>query len=192
MIDYSNKFCAQCGGATHQIIPEGDHVKRDVCKKCEHIHYVNPKVIVGSLPVHGDKVLMCKRDIQPRLGYWTLPAGFMEANETTEQGAARETWEESEAKLKNMELYALFDLPYISQLYVMYRSELANDHFAPTNESSEVRLFSESEIPWDDIAFPIIVQVLRDYFNDRKTGVFKPQHHVWPQRPISAELKPVR
>lgn len=190
MIDYSVDFCSKCGAATEQRIPEGDHVPRDVCTGCEHIHYVNPKVIVGSIPLHGDKILLCKRDIEPRKGYWTLPAGFMEANETTEQGAARETWEEAEATLKNMEIYALFDLPYISQLYVMYRAELANDHYCPTNESSEVRLFTEADIPWDDLAFPIIIQVLNDFFSDKKRGRFSPKHHVWQQRPVSAQLKP--
>ena len=191
MFNYGNKFCGLCGNATEKQIPEGDHVEREVCSDCGHIHYVNPKVIVGSIPVYDNKILMCKRNIEPRHGYWTLPAGFMETSETTEQGAARETREESEASLKNMELYALFDLPYISQVYVMYRAELASAHFAPTPESSEVRLFAENEILWDEIAFPIVSQLLLDYFEDRKTGVFKPKHHVWEQRPLIAAPKPV-
>lgn len=118
------KFCTGCGSAVALKIPQGDDRERFVCTSCESIHYVNPRVIVGCLPVHEDKVLLCKRAIEPRYGYWTLPAGFMENGETTPQGAARETWEEARGKVNNLELYRIFDVPYISQVYMFYRCEL--------------------------------------------------------------------
>jgi len=164
------KYCQECGAPTHKVIPEGDHAKRDVCTACGFVHYQNPKIITGAIPMHGDKVLLCKRNIQPRLGYWTLPAGFMENAESTEQGAARETFEESEAKLKNMAMYTVIDIPHINQLYVFYRAELDGDHFCVTPESSAVQLFDEADIPWDEIAFPVVKTTLKRFFEERKAG----------------------
>lgn len=172
MFDYSNPHCAQCGSKTEKQIPEGDHNERDVCTSCGFIHYVNPKLITGALPVHNDKILLCKRNIEPRKGCWTLPAGFMECNETTAEGAARETFEESEAKLKNITLYGVYDLPHISQVYMFFRAELDGDHIAPTPESSEVGLFDEADIPWHELAFPVVKSVLKSYFRDRAKGEF--------------------
>ena len=164
------KFCTSCGNAVALKVPQGDDRERFVCTQCEFIHYVNPRVIVGCLPVHGDQVLLCKRAIEPRLGYWTLPAGFMENGETTPQGAARETWEEARARVTGLELYRIFDVPYISQVYMFYRCEVANGEFGVGPESLETGLYRENEIPWDDIAFPVVRETLQEYFEDVKSG----------------------
>lgn len=171
-------FCSVCGGATAEQMPEGDNRLRDVCAVCGHIHYINPKLITGALPVKGDKVLLCKRNIEPRKGLWTLPAGFMEMAETTAEGAARETVEESEAELTDKTFYALIDLPHISQVYVFYRATLVGDHFAPTPESTEVKLFAEEEIPWEELAFPVVKTVLKTFFRERVEGQFGQHHFV--------------
>ena len=166
------KFCSQCGNSVSTRIPEGDSYERHVCDDCGVIHYQNPKIIVGCLPVYGDQVLLCKRAIEPRLGYWTLPAGFMENGETTQQGALRETWEEAEAKPVIDDLYTLFNLPHISQVYMFYLARLSEPTFAAGDESLEVKLFNEDEIPWDNLAFPVVNETLKYYFGDRKVGEF--------------------
>lgn len=162
------KFCSQCGGGIERRIPEGDDRDRYVCTICEHIHYVNPRVIVGCLPVHGEQVLMCRRAIEPRFGLWTLPAGFMENGETTADGAARETWEEARARATDLSLYRVFDVPHISQVYFFYRCGIEEGRFAVGPESSEVALYGEDEIPWDEIAFPVVGNILRAFFSDRQ------------------------
>ena len=164
------KFCTSCGNAVALKIPQGDDRERFVCTGCETIHYVNPRVIVGCLPVHREKVLLCKRAIEPRLGYWTLPAGFMENGETTPQGAARETWEEARARVSNLELYRVFDVPYISQVYMFYRCEIDDGAYGVGPESLETDLYCEADIPWDDIAFPVVKETLREYFDDVRAG----------------------
>lgn len=162
------KFCSDCGGAIELRVPEGDDRDRYVCGDCDFIHYVNPRVIVGCLPVYEDKVLLCKRAIEPRYGYWTLPAGFMENEETTHEGAARETWEEARARVSNQHLYRVFDVPYISQVYMFYRCTLDDGLFGVGPESLETALYTEQEVPWDDIAFPVVRQTLKSYFDDRR------------------------
>lgn len=166
------KFCTSCGNTVALQVPEGDDRERFVCTGCESIHYINPRVIVGCLPVYQGKVLMCKRAIEPRLGSWTLPAGFMENGETTPEGAARETWEEAKARVSHLELYRLFDVPYISQVYMFYRCEIDNGEFGVGPESLETGLYAEDEIPWDEIAFPVIRETLQEYFRDVETGQF--------------------
>jgi len=165
-------FCTSCGSAVALKIPQGDDRERFVCISCETIHYVNPRVIVGCLPVYEGKVLLCKRAIEPRMGYWTLPAGFMENGETTPQGAARETWEEARAKVSQLELYRVFDVPYISQVYMFYRCDLDDGVFGVGPESLETALYTEAEIPWDEIAFPVVKETLREYFSDVRDGHF--------------------
>lgn len=147
---------------------------RYVCSNsdCSIIHYQNPLIITGCLPIYQDKVLLCKRAIEPRYGLWTLPAGFMENGETTEQGAIRESWEEAYANLEIKQLYTLFNLPHINQVYFLYKADLLDTHFHSSSESLEVALFSEEEIPWDQLAFSVIEKTLTRYFNDRKTGHF--------------------
>ena len=125
---------------------------------------------MGCVPVYEGRVLLCKRAIEPRKGYWTLPAGFMENGETTLQGAARETWEEAEAKVSNLELYRVFDVPYINQVYMFYRCDVDDGRFGVGAESLECGLYTEDEIPWDDIAFPVVYEALKEFFTDFREG----------------------
>ncbi|MBK6395685.1 MAG: NUDIX hydrolase [Betaproteobacteria bacterium] len=167
------KFCSECGSPdVAWRIPDGDTVPREVCGACGAIHYRNPKVVVGCLATWEDRVLLCRRAIEPRHGLWTLPAGFMENGETLAAGAARETIEEARARVDVGELYTVISLPQISQVYVMFRSRLLDLDFGPGPESLEVRLFHEDEIPWDRIAFRTIARTLRNYFLDRRDGAF--------------------
>jgi len=176
--DFNMNFCSQCGTAVVFEIPDGDNRPRHVCHQCNTIHYQNPKVVTGTLPVWKDKVLLCKRAIEPRLGMWTLPAGFMENNETLEHAANRESVEEANANIKIDGLYTVFSLPHISQVYVMYRAQLLDLNFSAGTESLDVKLFDESEIPWSQLAFKTIEQTLRYYFDDRKKNTFPVYSHV--------------
>ena len=166
------KFCSNCGAGVHFKIPNGDDRERHVCPDCDTIHYRNPNIIAGCLPVYEDKVLLCRRAIEPRHGLWTLPAGFMENGESTEEGAQRECWEEARAELELHGLYTMFSLPQISQVYLLFKGELKHLEFGPGPESLEVDLFTESQIPWDEIAFPVMKKTLRHYFSDMKIGHF--------------------
>ncbi len=164
------KFCPSCGSANEIRIPEGDSRERAVCGTCATIHYVNPKIVLGTIPVWEDQVLLCRRAIEPRLGFWTLPAGFMEVQESTAQGAIRETFEEAGAEIDLGDLFSVFDIPHVDQVHLFYLAKLRHLEMAPGPESLEIRLFRESEIPWDDIAFRTITATLRFYFRDRKEG----------------------
>lgn len=166
------KYCSECGSSVVLRVPEGDQLPRHVCPDCGVIHYQNPKMVVGSIPEWEDKVLLCRRAIEPRYGLWTLPAGFMENGETTREGAARETWEEAGAHIEMGALYTLYNLPHINQVYLMFRARLLDLDFQPGIESLETRLFSESEIPWDELAFRTVRSTLEQYFNDRRGGAF--------------------
>lgn len=166
------KFCSSCGSEVRVAIPEGDNHLRHICDGCETIHYLNPKMVVGTIPEWEDKILLCKRAIEPRIGLWTLPAGFMENRETTQQGALRETREEANARVELSGLYSLINLPHISQAYLLFRGQLLDLDFSPGEESLEVALFSEDEIPWDQLAFPVVIETLKLYFEDRKKGSF--------------------
>ncbi|HWD34330.1 NUDIX hydrolase [Pseudomonas caricapapayae] len=161
------KFCSACGNQVIQRIPEGDTRLRYVCDHCHTVHYQNPNIVAGVLPTWGSQVLLCRRAIEPRRGYWTLPAGFMENGETMENAARRETVEEACARVGQMTLYQLFDLPHINQVHVFFRAELADLDFAVGVESLEVRLFDESEIPWDELAFRTVSRTLECYYRDR-------------------------
>ena len=166
-------FCSECGSAVALRVPDGDHLPRHVCPDCGTIHYQNPKMVVGCIPEWEDKVLLCRRAIEPKYGLWTLPAGFMENGETTLEGAARETWEEAGARIETGGLYTLYNLPHINQVYLMFRARLLDLDFQPGIESLEVRLFTEAEIPWDDIAFRTVRATLEQYFSDRRGGSFE-------------------
>ncbi len=166
------KFCTSCGHSVTLKVPEGDDRERFVCTQCELIHYSNPRVIVGCVPVHEGRVLLCRRAIEPRRNYWTLPAGFMENGETTPQGAARETWEEARARVSGLELYRVFDVPYISQIYMFYRCEVDDGAYGVGPESLETALYTRDEIPWDEIAFPVVYETLKEYFADVDAGHF--------------------
>ena len=145
---------------------------RAVCPACGHIQYENPKIVVGCIPVLGERIVMCKRAIEPRYGLWTLPAGFMEMNETAAEGAAREALEEANAKVEIEELYTVFSIPHISQVYMMFRARLIDPDVSPGVESLEVRLVKEDEIPWDTLAFAMVKRTLDFFLEDRRRGMF--------------------
>jgi ADP-ribose pyrophosphatase YjhB (NUDIX family) len=166
------KFCSFCGDSVVLRIPAGDDRERFVCVTCEQIHYINPRIIVGCVPVHEGRVLLCKRAIEPRKNYWTLPAGFMENGETTPEGAARETWEEARGRVRNLELYRGFDVPAISQGYMFYRCDLEDGSYGVGPESLESALYLEKDIPWDEIAFPVVHETLKEFFEDCRSGLF--------------------
>ena len=165
------KHCKNCGTAVVYRVPDdGDTKDRAVCPACHTIHYENPLNVVGTVPYWGDKVLLCKRNIEPRLGKWTLPAGFMEMNETVAEGAARETLEESGAQFAMEGFFSLLNVPRVGQVHVFYLARLLSDVFDPGFETMEARLFAEHEIPWDEIAFRTVKETLEHYFADRSTG----------------------
>ena len=164
--------CSSCGARVVQRVPDGDNRERHVCATCGEIHYQNPKLVSGCVPAWDDRVLLCRRAIEPRYGYWTLPAGFMELGETLSDAAVRETWEEARAAVHVDALFAIVDVPGPGQVHVMYRGQLKAEKFAPGEESLEVALFQESEIPWDDLAFPSVRFTLERYFSDRSSGTF--------------------
>ena len=164
------KFCSQCGNPVNLKMPDGDNRERHVCDHCDTIHYQNPRIIAGCIPVLDDKVLLCRRAIEPRLGLWTLPAGFMENGETSLQGALRECEEEANARIDNPKLSGIFDIPHINQVYMFYRGAMSDVNFSPGIESLEVTLFYEHEIPWHELAFPVIELALRHHFEDMKAS----------------------
>jgi ADP-ribose pyrophosphatase YjhB (NUDIX family) len=164
--------CTNCGTRMEKRIPPGDGRERMVCPACGAIHYENPKLVVGCIPVWEDKILLCKRAIEPRYGHWTLPAGFMENGETTADGAARETLEEAGATVKNLTPYTLIDVPYVHQVHMFYIAELATPEYSSGEESLDVRLYEEAQIPWPDLAFYTVIETLKHFFADRKAGKF--------------------
>lgn len=167
------KFCSQCGALVVQRIPTGDHLPRYVCDSCETIHYQNPKIVAGCIPEWGDRILLCRRAIEPRYGLWTLPAGFMENGESAVTAAARETLEEANAVVENLSLYGLYSLLHVSQVYLMFRGQLKDGVASPGEESLEVELFSEEQIPWEQLAFTVVHETLRQYFAERQSGTFR-------------------
>ncbi|MGB0466218.1 MAG: NUDIX hydrolase [Pontibacterium sp.] len=169
-------FCSHCGSAVRTAIPEGDNRPRHICIRCDQIHYQNPRIIAGCLPVYEDKVLLCRRAIEPRLGYWTLPAGFMENGESTEQAALRETYEEAYAEVEIQSLYTVTSILHVNQVQMFYLAKMHKPEYAISSESLEVELFSEQDIPWDELAFQTIRNALELYFADRKTGRFPLRH----------------
>ncbi len=166
------KYCSQCGSPLSIEIPPGDNRPRHMCLSCGSIHYVNPKMVVGCIPEWEDKILLCRRAIEPKYGLWTLPAGFMENGETTAEGAARETLEEAGARVEIQGLYSMISLPDINQVYLVFRARLLHLDFVHGEESLEARLFDENEIPWEQMAFRTILHTLENYFADRKRGTF--------------------
>ena len=167
------KHCRQCGTAVqHRIPDDGDTKVRAVCPACHTIHYINPLNVVGTIPVWGDKVLLCKRNIEPRKGKWTLPAGFMELGETTAEGAARETVEEAGAQFDMQALFSLINVARVGQVHLFYRATLLSPTFAPGIETQEAMLFDEADIPWDEIAFRTVKETLEHFFADRRAGHF--------------------
>ena len=155
------RFCPRCGTKVELRRPEGDDRERHVCPACAAVHYVNPKIVVGSVCTHGERLLLCRRAIPPREGYWTIPAGYMELGETVEEGTRREAWEEARARIELIDLLAIYSVRRINQVQLLYRARLLEpDAVAAGPESLEVRLVSWSGIPWDELAFPTVRWVL--------------------------------
>lgn len=176
------RYCSQCGSDVEWRVPDGDNRDRHVCSDCGTIHYNNPKVVTGCLVEHDQRILFCKRAIEPCYGLWTLPAGFLELGETVEAGAARETYEEARADVEILDLFSMFSLTHIGQIYMIFRGRLKSLDYAPGPESLEVKLLHEELIPWREIAFPVIDKTLRLYLEDRKRGEFR--QHIGEMRVI--------
>ena len=167
------KFCSNCGAPVTRKVPQGDSLLRYVCEACNTIHYQNPRMVVGCIAEWEDCILLCRRGIEPRYGLWTVPAGYMENGETTLQGAIRETLEEANARVEIGPLYALYNIPHISQVYILFRARLLDSDIRAGAETLEARLFAEQEIPWDGIAFATIRNTLTHYYADRRQGEYK-------------------
>jgi ADP-ribose pyrophosphatase YjhB (NUDIX family) len=165
-------FCSHCGSAALSLtVPEGDNRPRFVCNNCQTIHYSNPNIVTGCLPVWEDKVLLCRRAIAPREGYWNIPSGYLENGESVEEGAARELWEEARAEIRALRILSIYSLPHINQVYIHFTGELVDGAFGVGPESTESALFAEADIPWDDIAFTSSRFSLERYFADRDARV---------------------
>ena len=166
------KFCTACGGPVDHRIPPDDNRERAVCTACGLVQYQNPKIVVGCVPVWEDRILLCRRAIEPRKGLWTLPAGFMENGESAAEGAAREAIEEANARVEITDLYTVYSIPRISQVYMMFRGRLLDPEVSPGAESLEVKLVTEADIPWDQLAFAMVKRTLRHFLDDRREGRF--------------------
>ena len=170
-------YCRSCGGSVIYRLPDdGDTKPRAVCTTCQTVHYENPLNVVGTVPTWGEdgaQILLCKRNIEPRWGKWTLPAGFMELGETTAEGASRETVEEAGAQFEMQALFALMNVSKVGQVHLFYRAKLLSPHFDLGSETIEAKLFTEAEIPWDEIAFKTVRETLKLYFDDRRSGKFE-------------------
>ncbi|ETX10143.1 ADP-ribose pyrophosphatase [Marinomonas ushuaiensis DSM 15871] len=164
------RYCSKCGHSVNMSIPIGDNRARAVCPNCEHIEYDNPRIITGTIPLYEGQVLLCRRNIEPRFGFWTLPAGFMENQESTSEGALRETLEESGSIAVCKQAFSMFSIPHINQVHLFYIAELERDDFHATEESSEVALFDLEDIPWDELAFSSVSKTLKLFIKDHKNG----------------------
>jgi len=163
-------FCSQCGQPVTVEVPAGDNRPRHVCRACGTVHYENPRVVVGCVPEHEGRILLCRRAIEPRHGYWTVPAGFMELGETLAEAALRETWEEAEARVELGALFAVVDVVHARQVHVFFRGTLAEPRFGAGEETLESRLVHPDEIPWAEIAFPSVTIALEQYLRERAAG----------------------
>jgi ADP-ribose pyrophosphatase YjhB (NUDIX family) len=177
-------YCSHCGAPVALRVPPGDHLPRHVCDACGTIHYQNPRLVVGCVPEHEGRILLCRRAIEPRLGYWTVPAGFMENGETLQQAAARETHEEALARVEVGSLLAVVHVLHARQVHVFFRAAMRNGEFGAGAESLEVKLVGPAEIPWDDVAFPSTEFALRRYLEDRAAGR-EPHHFITIDRRLT-------
>jgi ADP-ribose pyrophosphatase YjhB (NUDIX family) len=166
------RYCSSCGGSIAVRIPPGEDRERFVCDDCGVVHYRNPRIVTGCLVNTDDRVLLCRRAIAPRRGFWTLPAGYMENGETAAEGAVRETWEEARADVELDGLYTVFNLPHISQVYLFYRARLVGGTWAAGPESLEVDLFPADALPWEELSFPVVRDTLRWWTEDRHADVY--------------------
>lgn len=165
-------YCQSCGAPVAHRVPDGDHMERAVCDVCDTIHYVNPKLVVGTIPEYTGRILLCRRAIDPRSGFWTLPAGFMENGETTAEGGQRETREEACAEAEDLALFSVLDVRHVNQVHLFFRATLAEPVYSAGPESLDVDLFNEDAIPWDELAFATVRYTLEHWFADRKAGHF--------------------
>ena len=173
LIPRSFKHCKVCGGEVLYTVPADDNRERATCTVCRNVHYENPLNVVGTIPVWRDQVLLCRRNIEPRYGFWTLPAGFMELGETIAEGAARETDEEAGAHFELQELFTVLNVVRVGQVHMYYRARLLDTVFAPGPETIEAQLFTEEQIPWDELAFRTVRETLKYYFADCRAGRFE-------------------
>ena len=169
----SIRYCKTCAGSVGYVVPADDNRERAVCSLCKAIHYENPINVVGTVPVWEDKVLLCRRNIEPRFGFWTLPAGFLELGESTAQGAIRETIEEAGARIELQGLFTVLNVVKVGQVHLYYRARLLDAEFAPGPETIEARLFAENQIPWEELAFRTVRETLRRYFDGRRRGQYE-------------------
>uniref|UniRef100_A0A7N0V0D9 Nudix hydrolase domain-containing protein n=1 Tax=Kalanchoe fedtschenkoi TaxID=63787 RepID=A0A7N0V0D9_KALFE len=183
---HSIKFCQWCGAATRHEIPEGDDKPRTICTNCAKIAYQNPKMVVGCLIEHENKVLLCKRKIEPSYGLWTLPAGYMEMGESAIEGAVRETWEEAGARVDVLSPFTQLDIPLIGQTYIIFLAKLKDSQFSPGPESLECRLFAHDDIPFDSLAFSSMLVTLNLYVEDMKRGAASIHYGIINKRPGSS------
>ena len=166
------RFCRACGSAVNHCIPADDNRERAVCPACGLVHYENPLNVVGTVPMWGSQVLLCQRAIEPRRGFWTLPAGFLELGETTAEGALRETDEEAGAQIELGSLFSVLNVVRVGQVHLFYLAAMISPQLNPGSESLQARLFREDEMPWDEIAFRTVRETLRYFFDDRRRGRF--------------------
>lgn len=167
-----NKHCIQCGEQLHSGIPEGDDRERDICSSCQTVHYINPVVVVGCIASWQSHVLLCRRAIEPRVGSWTLPSGFLELDETTEQGALRECREETGARVRSDGFYSLINLPSLGEVHIIYRGTLLDPYVHAGTECLDVGLFTRETVPWQELAYSSIAEALQHYFDDMQSGSF--------------------
>lgn len=166
------RYCPACAHEVEQRIPAGDNRLRHCCPSCGAIHYQNPRMVLGTIPTWQGRILLCRRAIEPRYGYWTLPAGFMENDESTGEGAARETVEEAGARIELGAPFSILDVPHVQQVHMFFHAPMLGPDLDPGPESLEARLFDERDIPWEAIAFRTVSQTLRWYLEDRRNGAF--------------------
>lgn len=162
-------YCSHCGQPVVLEVPAGDNRPRYVCRNCGHIHYENPKLVVGCVPEYNGRILLCRRAIEPRYGYWTVPAGFMELGESLGEAAVRETWEEARASVALGPLFAVVDVIEARQVHVFFRGALREEAHGPGEETLETRLVEPAALPWDDIAFPSVRIALERFLEDRRS-----------------------
>lgn len=176
------KYCSNCGYPVIKTIPYGDNKERYICPNCQTIHYQNPKIIVGTIPIHEEKILLCKRAIEPEYGKWTIPAGFMELGESVEEGAIRETLEEANARVEILKLQAVYSIPKIGQVYIIFLAKLLDLDFSPGSETLATQLFSIHDIPWEELAFNSVEFALKSYVEDLKNNrQMQPHLGVYPK-----------
>lgn len=172
------QFCTQCGNPVTFEVPPGDNLPRHVCPSCRHIHYENPRLVVGCVPTWAGQILLCRRAIEPRMGFWTLPAGFMENGESTAEAARRETHEEAGAQVEVTELFAMVSIPHINQVHLFYRAEMDSPDFSAGTESLEVALYRPGDIPWNDLSFRSVRFCLERFIADQARGTYRLHEHT--------------